>query len=105
MAEKPRLPGSIPWAEETEAWFEAWRSSPRTDAWDMPQWMYLVDTAIVHTAVYSGDMTQLPELHRRLAYMGLAFDAAPAQAKAKERTKLDVIQGRFAERAAASKAS
>lgn len=103
MADKPSLPGSIPWAEETLAWFDDWRSSPRTDPWDMPQWQYLFDTAIVHSAVYSGDMAQLPELHKRLAYMGLAFDAAPAAAREERKaTTLELVQGRCAQRRAAA---
>lgn len=78
-AKKPNLPDTVDWPEETEKWFESWRSSPVTDTWTPQQWGYLVDTALVHAEVWgSANMAMIGELHRREAYMGVAFDVAKA---------------------------
>lgn len=73
--DKPTLPGNTDWPPETVEWFNAWRGDRCTDRWDAKQWQYMMDTAIVHALVYgSADYGSLPELHRRLAFMGLRFD-------------------------------
>ncbi|MDD6565969.1 MAG: hypothetical protein PUF11_04170 [Parafannyhessea umbonata] len=77
--DKPRLPDTVDWPEETEEWFESWRSSPVTDGWTPQQWSYLIDTALVHAEVWgSNNIAMLGELHRREAYMGVTFDVAKA---------------------------
>lgn len=75
----PRVEGQ-PWCAETKRWFKSWRDSPATDLWDMRQWQFAFDTALVHQAVwYDGDLTKTGELRAREAQMGLSFDA-PKQA-------------------------
>ena len=77
--EKPSLPSAVDWPEETEEWFDAWRSSPVTDGWTPQQWSYLIDTALVHAEVWgSMNVSMLGELHRREAYMGVQFSAPKA---------------------------
>lgn len=94
--DKPKLPEDIPFPEETVKWFEGWRNSPRSDDWDELQWQYLIDTALVHSAVWgSQDFSMLGELHKRLAYMGLTFEAREETKKEKhEVTPLEIIQNR-----------
>lgn len=73
-AGKPSLPEGADRAPETVAWFESWRGSPATDGWDARQWQYMFDTALVHNMVYAyQELEQLPELERRLRFMGLSF--------------------------------
>ena len=94
--DKPKLPEDIPFPDETVKWFESWRNSSRSDDWDEFQWQYLIDTALVHSAVWgSQDFSMLGELHKRLAYMGLTF--APQTEAPKEKhvtTTLEIIQNR-----------
>ena len=94
--DKPKLPEDIPFPDETVKWFEGWRNSSRSDDWDELQWQYLIDTALVHSAVWgSQDFSMLGELHKRLAYMGLTF--APQTEAPKEKhvtTTLEIIQNR-----------
>ena len=95
------LPSSTDWAEETVAWFEAWRDSPRTDDWDAPQWQFFFDTAVVHSAVYGfNDMTMLPELMKRLQYMQLTFEPGKKESESAKVTTLEVLRARRAERVA-----
>lgn len=73
---KPTLPDTWDWCEETRAWFDAWRLSPATDDWDGRQWQYMFDTAIVHSLVYGTQAYQfLGELGNRLKFMGLQFES------------------------------
>ena len=103
MKEKPKLPDSMDWCEETIAWFEAWRNSPRTDGWDELQWQYLQDTAVLHNYVYLGNTTFFPELHKRLNYMGIEFEGKKAQvANRGKKTTLEVIKGKRDRRAKAA---
>ena len=94
--DKPKLPADIPFPEETVKWFNDWRNSPRSDDWDELQWQYLIDTALVHSAVWgSQDFSMLGELHKRLAYMGLTFAPQETVKQEKhEKTPLEIIQNR-----------
>lgn len=108
MAGRARELPDFDWPDETIAWFESWRDSQRSETWDEAQWQYLYDTALVHAAVWGGDMSLLPELRTRLQYMGLRFDAAPtaeAGNAKKEKTTLEIIQGRRAEKARRARAA
>lgn len=102
MSEKPTLAElGGDYAEDTEKWFEAWRSSPRTDGWDACQWQYMKDTAVVHTLIYGQGMFEmLPDFEKRLDKLGLRFDAQASPAKPKEMSQLEIIQLRRAERRA-----
>lgn len=95
------------YASDTEQWFEAWRGSPRTDGFDAAQWQYMKDTAVIHTLIYGQGMFELmPELDKRLKYLGLTFDAAPRVASEPGKvSKLELIQGRRAEKARKARAA
>ena len=102
--DKPKLSEDIPFPEETLKWFESWRNSSRTDDWDELQWQYLIDTALVHSAVWgSQDFSMLGELRTRLAYMGLTFEQNNAAHEQQQRniTPLQVIQDRRNKKASA----
>lgn len=94
----PRVEGQ-PWCAETKRWFKAWRDSPVTDSWDMRQWQYFFDTALVHQAVwYDGDLTKVGELRAREAQMGLSFDARATQTQASGGKKASVLSLVIADR-------
>lgn len=77
---KPTLPEGNDWSEDTVAWFGAWASSPVTDGWDERQWQYMFDTALVHNLIYAYSENELlPELERRLRFMGLSFGVGDAK--------------------------
>lgn len=72
---KIQLPDSTVWAEETVAWFEAWRDSDITDGWEKLQWQYLFDTAYMHSLAYTtNDMRIMTEVFKRQKEMGLTFE-------------------------------
>lgn len=106
--DKPKLPEDIPFPDETVKWFESWRNSSRSDDWDELQWQYLIDTALVHSAVWgSQDFSMLGELHKRLAYMGLTFAPQETVKKAekKEKSPLEIVQSRRRKRCNVARAS
>lgn len=87
--------------EDTEQWFDAWRESPRTDDWDMPQWQFMKDCAVIHSMVYGQGMYELfPDLEKRLERLGLSFDAPAKQSNSGKVTTLEVLRARRAERVA-----
>lgn len=102
--EKPTLPDGSDWPDETVAWFQSWRDSPRTDGWDMQQWNYLIETAIVHAEVVaSGNFGMLGELRAREQYMGVTFDQK--QPKKKSDGKPTILQMVINDRAEKAKAA
>lgn len=82
MDKPKRLPDTTDWADETIAWFEAWRDSSLTDGWDAVRWSYFFDTAFIHTYAYqTGMLNALSEVGKREEKMGLTFDKPAVQAK------------------------
>lgn len=76
LNEKPWLPDTWDWCEETREWYKTWRDSEVTDDWDERQWQYMFDTAIVHSLVYGSQAyNYLGELSNRLRFMGLTFES------------------------------
>ena len=99
MTEKPHLPDDLTdWPEPTLEWFEAWRSSPHTDSWDMRHWQYMFDTAIVHSMVYGQfNFAMLGELRTREMQMGLTFEPPKQEKKVEVRvTAFDKIAEQYA---------
>lgn len=71
LPERPKLP------ERTQEWFEAWKSDPITRDWTPAQCQYLLDTALIHAAVWGQGRFELAgELGRREQVMGLKFSPA-----------------------------
>ena len=94
--EKPNLPESTEWPEETQEWFSAWRESKRTDNWDMCQWQYMFDTAIVHALIYQAEQfNYLCELRARLSYLGLTFEPPQEDIKPAIATPIQRIKEQY----------
>lgn len=69
---QPALPDTIPWPDETLAWWELWKQSPLVAEFGPLEWSYLMDTALAHAQLWgNGDLTQLAELRIRVANFGI----------------------------------
>lgn len=65
----PDLPDGD-WPDATRAWWEAWRVSAQAQAFTDVEWHYLLDTALLHRALWLGDTRVAGELRLRLARFG-----------------------------------
>lgn len=70
-AEAPDLPADIDWHPRTRAWWEMWRRSPQADVMIESDWYFLLDTALMHDAMWSkGQWTLAAEVRLRVAKFG-----------------------------------
>lgn len=59
------------WPESTRRWWAMWRDSPQAEIFGSTDWSFLLDTAMLHAAVWGrGEMKYLPELRLRVAKLG-----------------------------------
>lgn len=52
----PALPDDVmdePWHPQTKRWWLTWRKSPQAKTWLPTDWNYLLDTALMHHAMWS----------------------------------------------------
>ena len=70
FAPPPELPDDIPWPDRTVAWWEMWTKSPQADELGPTDWDFLLDTALLHADVWSGNLDRMPELRIRVAKFG-----------------------------------
>lgn len=74
----------IQWHPATVAWWETWRSSPQASRMlTEPDWMFLLDTALIHHRLWSGQKADAAELRLRVA----KFGATPED---RQRLRVDV---------------
>ncbi|WGH92104.1 hypothetical protein QDX21_07110 [Auritidibacter ignavus] len=68
---QPDLPeGVIDWPEQTREWWRMWAESPLSESFTQSDWLFLLDTALLHGMLWSGDMSVMPELRIRVAKFG-----------------------------------
>lgn len=67
---QPELPGSFDWPTETRRWWETWGASPLAASFTADDWSFLLDTALLHRAVWMGDVKAAAELRLRVAKFG-----------------------------------
>lgn len=65
----PELPAGVAWHAQTLKWWETWRRSPQAITFTETDWDFLVDTALLHTAYWSGENNGA-ELRHRVAKFG-----------------------------------
>lgn len=59
------------WPESTRRWWAMWGESPQSEIFGSTDWTFLLDTALLHAAVWGrGEMKYLPELRLRVAKVG-----------------------------------
>lgn len=67
---QPELPSGIDWPDATLKWWQAWGESPMSDQFTDIDWAFMLDTALLHKAVWDGDLKAAGELRLRLAKVG-----------------------------------
>lgn len=80
QAEPPDLPPlqvrdggeliEVPWPQRTLDWWEMWKASPQAEHFSSTDWDFLLDTAVVHARLWSGEMSAAAELRLRVAKFG-----------------------------------
>lgn len=63
-------PGGEPWPEETVAWWERWGRDALAEDFRPTDWSELMDTAVVHAELWSGNLKVANELRLRTARFG-----------------------------------
>jgi hypothetical protein len=70
-AEAPPLPSNIDWHPMTRAWYQMWIDSPQADNFTATDWSFLIDTALMHHAMWEkGQWTLAAEVRLRVAKFG-----------------------------------
>ncbi|MEO3857473.1 hypothetical protein [Acrocarpospora sp. B8E8] len=70
-AAKPRLPNKEGgWATQTKRWWETWKESPQAKTFTSTDWMFLIETAYLADAFFTGDLKHAGELRQRMAKFG-----------------------------------
>lgn len=74
-AKQPKLPERMPdgraWPARTRAWWRRWARDARAKRFDAAAWDDLLDTAVVHGQLWSGDWKAAAELRLRTAKYGV----------------------------------
>lgn len=66
----PELPAGFSWPAPTRAWWQTWRESPQAQALTRTDWDFLLDTALLHAELWSGNGAVAAELRLRVAKFG-----------------------------------
>lgn len=73
-AEQPNLPAlqpnGDPWPDATVVWWRMWVDSAQADLMTATDWSFLLDTAVLHARLWSGEVSQAAELRLRVAKFG-----------------------------------
>jgi hypothetical protein len=70
-ADAPELPEEIDWHPRTRAWWDVWKRSAQADVMAETDWSFLLDTALMHHALWThGQWTLAAEVRLRVAKMG-----------------------------------
>ena len=65
------LPDDFAWSPQTRKWWETWRRSPQSLTFTDTDWSFLLDTALMHHAMWSkGQWTLAAEVRLRVAKFG-----------------------------------
>lgn len=67
----PELPDDEDWHPRTRDWWAVWRRSPQAETFTESDWSFLLDTALMHHAMWSkGQWTLAAEVRLRVAKFG-----------------------------------
>ena len=64
------LPPLVEWPEPTRTWWETWRSSAQAATFTDTDWSFLLDTALLHARLWTGESSAAAELRLRVAKFG-----------------------------------
>lgn len=99
----PDLPDAYDWPAQTRSWWQNWRTSAQAVRMTDTDWDFMLDTAMLHAELWSGNGAVASELRLRVAKFGatledrarlrMAIVAPEAKKKpaAKKRTNLRVV--------------
>lgn len=62
------------WPERTLEWWETWKACPQAEHFSSTDWESLLDTALIHAKVWSGDLSMAGELRLRVAKFGATME-------------------------------
>lgn len=68
---QPDLPTGVDWHPQTIRWWDMWADSPLAENFTDAEWLYLTETAFVHTRFWNGDFKVAGELRLRSAKFGM----------------------------------
>ncbi|WP_250504851.1 hypothetical protein [Bowdeniella massiliensis] len=94
MVDQPVLPEDMDWPEITVEWWKALGTLPNAENFTQMQWLYLMDTALLHAAVWSGDFSRHGELGKRLEAFGVTPKAMGALTKSAAKSRPSVQEQR-----------
>lgn len=78
------------WPLRTVEWWETWKACPQAEHFSSTDWESLLDTALIHAKVWSGDLSMAGELRLRVAKFGATMeDRARLRLVFAEADKLD----------------
>jgi hypothetical protein len=68
----PELPDSYEWPDATLNWWETWRTSAQAQKFTETDWLFLIDTAVLHADFWLGNHARsvAAELRLRVAKFG-----------------------------------
>lgn len=67
----PELPAEYPWHPMTLRWWRTWQESPMADLMGPTDWSFMMDTALMHHAMWEkGQWTLAAEVRLRVAKFG-----------------------------------
>lgn len=67
---QPDLPAEGDWHPMTFRWWKMWGESPLSDTYTANDWSELMDTALIHSRFWSGQVALAGELRIRVAKFG-----------------------------------
>jgi hypothetical protein len=82
----PELPAHD-WLPATLLWWETWTKSPQAHLFTATDWMFLIETAFIANAFFSGNLQSASELRLRVAKFG-----ATPEDRARLRLKFSPIE-------------
>lgn len=69
--EPPELPDEVDWHPQTLRWWSIWQQSPMAEIMGPTDWSFLLDTALMHNAMWlKGQWTLAAEVRLRVAKFG-----------------------------------
>jgi hypothetical protein len=71
QTDAPDLPDDVEWHARTCDWWAMWSASPQAETFTASDWSFLLDTALMHHAMWSkGQWTLAAEVRLRVAKFG-----------------------------------
>src|SRR5690242_2542000 len=70
---QPPLPKGT-WPKQTRDWWKVWGESAQAEMFTATDWAFLLDTAVLHAKLWSGETSSAPELRLRVAKFGATIE-------------------------------